>query len=221
MLIYESVKGENRFILLISTAAFLVCTVAAGAGLFQPIDVLTLDLAKETQSRVLDAVGLVTSVVGGVEFVAVATVALVAGLLVDGRSRLALRLVVAFVVTGLIELATKMVVPQPPVPEDAMRAQDPSLLVVSTPHPYPSGHMLRSVILLGAIYVLWPSRPGRAALLIFLAAAAASRVYLGTHWPSDVLGGALLGIAGLAWAFEKQPARTALGTPEQRKDLTR
>ena len=144
-----------------------------------------------------------TSVVGGVEFVAVATVALAAGLLVDGRGRLALRLVVAFLVTGLIELAAKTVVPQTPVPEGAMRAPDPSLLDVSTPYPYPSGHMLRSVLLLGAIYLLWPSRPGRVALLIFLAASATSRVYLGTHWPSDVIGGALLGIAGLAWIFEK------------------
>jgi undecaprenyl-diphosphatase len=204
------VKGDYRLILLLSTAAFLVCTAAAGAGLFHPLDVLILDLAQGTDSRLLDAVGLVTSVVGGVEFVAVATVVLAAGLLLDGRGRLALRLIVAFAVTGLIELAAKTVVPQPPVPEGAMRTPDPSLLDVSTPYPYPSGHMLRSIILLGAVYLLWPSRPGRVALLIFLAAAAASRVYLGTHWPSDVLGGALLGIAGLAWAFGKQPPKQHL-----------
>jgi undecaprenyl-diphosphatase len=207
LLTYEEVKGDNRLILLLSTAAFLVCSAAAGAGLLRPLDVQILDLAQRTYSRVLNAIGMVTSVVGGVEFVAIATVALAAGLLLDGRDRLALRLVVAFLVTGLIELAAKTVVPQTPVPEDAMRAPDPSLLDVSTPYPYPSGHMLRSVLLLGAIYLLWPSRPGRVALLIFLAASATSRVYLGTHWPSDVIGGALLGIAGLAWAFEKRPAR--------------
>jgi undecaprenyl-diphosphatase len=214
------VKGHNRLILLLSTAAFLVCSSAAGAGLFRPLDVLILDLAQRTDSGVLDAVGLVTSVVGGVEFVAVATVALAAGLLLDGRGRLPLRLVAAFLVTGLIEIAAKTVVPQTPVPEGAMRAPDPSLLDVSTPYPYPSGHMLRSVLLLGAIYALWPNRPARIALLIFLAASATCRVYLGTHWPSDVIGGALLGIAGLAWAFEEQPAKTALDIPDHRKDLT-
>jgi undecaprenyl-diphosphatase len=206
LLICEGVKGDNRFILLLSTAAFLVCTAAAGAGLLRPLDVRLLDQARRADSGVLDGVGLVTSVVGGVEFVAIATVALTAGLLLDGRGRLALRLVVAFLVAGLIELTAKTVVPQPPVPDGAIRAPDPSLFDVSTPYPYPSGHMLRSVLLLGAIYALWPNRPARIALLIFLAASAASRVYLGTHWPSDVIGGALLGIAGLAWTLEKQPA---------------
>jgi undecaprenyl-diphosphatase len=203
----ECVKGDNRLILLLSTAAFIVCTVAAGSGLLRPLDIVILDSAQRTDSGVLDALGLVTSVVGGVEFVAVATVALATGLLLLGRGPLALRLVVAFLITGLIELTAKTVVPQPPVPEDAMRAPDPSLLDVSTPYPYPSGHMLRSVLLLGTIYLLWPSRPARIALLIFLAASAVSRVYLGTHWPSDVIGGALLGIAGLAWTFERQPAK--------------
>jgi undecaprenyl-diphosphatase len=206
LVICEGVKGDNRFILLLSTAAFLVCTAAAGAGLLRPFDILLLDQAWRIDSGVLDGVGLVTSVVGGVEFVAVATVALAAALLLEGRGRLALRLVIAFLVTGLIELAAKTVVPQPPVPAEAMRAPDPSLLDVSTPYPYPSGHMLRSVLLLGAIYALWPNSPARIALLIFLGASATSRVYLGTHWPSDVIGGALLGIAGLAWTFEKQSA---------------
>ena len=211
-------KGDKRLILLLSTAAFLVCTVAAGAGLLSPLDVLILDVAQRTDSGVLDAIGLVTSVVGGVEFVAVATLALAAGLLVEGRGHLALRLVIAFLVTGLTELAAKTVVPQPPVPEAAMRTPDPSLLDVSTPYPYPSGHMLRSVLLLGAIYVLWPNRPARIALLIFLAASATSRVYLGTHWSSDVIGGALLGLAGLTWTFEKQRAKKPLGTTDQSQD---
>jgi undecaprenyl-diphosphatase len=212
------VKGDKRPILLLSTAAFLVCTVAAGAGLLSPLDVLILDLVQRTDSGVLDAIGLVTSVVGGVEFVVVATLALATGLLVEGRGHLALRLVIAFLVTGLTELAAKTVVPQPPVPEAAMRTPDPSLLDVSTPYPYPSGHMLRSVLLLGAIYVLWPNRPARIALLIFLAASATSRVYLGTHWPSDVIGGALLGLAGLTWTFEKQIAKKPLGTADQSQE---
>jgi undecaprenyl-diphosphatase len=203
------VKGDNRRVFLLSTAAFLGCSVAAGLGLFRSLDVRVLGLAQRGSSWVMDNVGLVTSVVGGVEFVAVAAVALAAGLVLAGRRRLAARLLAAFVVTGLIELVFKMVVPQAPVPGDVLRGPDPSLLDISTPYPFPSGHMLRAVLLLGAIYLLWPNKPGRMAILLFLVASASSRLYLGTHWPSDVLGGALLGIAGLAWAFDGRQPGTA------------
>jgi undecaprenyl-diphosphatase len=208
------VKGGNWRILLLSTGAFLGCSVAAGAGLFRPVDVRILGLAQRESSGVMDTVGLVTSLVGGVEFIAVAAIALAAGLFVEGRRRLASRLLVAFVVTGLIEVVFKMVVPQTPVPGEALHGPDPSLLAISTPYPYPSGHMLRAVLLLGALYLLWPNRPVRLAIVAFLIASAASRLYLGTHWPSDVLGGALLGIAGLAWAFGSK-SESAMGLMER------
>lgn len=89
----------------------------------------------------------------------------------------------------------------------------PEYLLLGTPPTslsFPSGHALAAAIFGGLVILLVgelvPSRSLRrglqVAILLLVLAIGASRVYLGLHWPSDVIGGYLFGIAmlsGLTW----------------------
>lgn len=61
---------------------------------------------------------------------------------------------------------------------------------------FPSGHSAGTMILLGALAMLVRSRPGYLTAGIFIALIGISRVWLGVHWPSDVMAG---WIEGLGW----------------------
>src|SRR5215218_9463105 len=165
----------GRPILAASAAAFALLSAAAGARWLYPVDVWALRVAQHRTSEELDAAGKVFSAPGDLEYAATALVALSAVLFFGGRRVLAWRLLAAFVVTGLVEFAMKMLLPQVPMPEETARSTDPSpIFEVAYPYPYPSGHVLRSVILLGAVYALWPNRFVRVAVVVFLAGMAAS-----------------------------------------------
>ncbi len=188
-----------------SLLAFAAVSAAAAAGLLYPLDRWLLGLAQTRPAEVLDRAGAFFSTLGDVEYTVPAFVALALTLYLRGRRSLAWRLLAAFAVTGIIELAMKLWLPTPPMPEETARSTDPNPVVeIDYAYPYPSGHMLRLTLLTCLIYALWPNRVVRTILLLLLAGMAATRVYLGVHWASDLLGGALLGVAGIAWTLRKK-----------------
>lgn len=118
-----------------------------------------------------------------------------------------------FPARGVGEL-TKRVVERPRPSADLVRIIDDG----STSFGFPSGHALAAVLFYGLMWWIagrvvtnrsarWLIRAWCAFIIVMTPP---SRVYLGAHWPSDVVGGALLGgilLAALMWAGREAERR--------------
>jgi membrane-associated phospholipid phosphatase len=196
---------RNLPLLWLFGAIFVLFSAAAGAGWLYGPDVFLMRAAQSRPSDFLDVAFGFLSAFGSLEVTGALLLALAAGLFLGGRQGLAGRLLLAFLATGLLEYLLKQFLRVPPVPMGFARAEDFAPLVVADhSYPYPSGHALRSTILLGTVCLLSRNSLLRAGVVLVLLGLLASRVYLGTHWTSDVVGGALLGATAVLWAFGKE-----------------
>lgn len=197
-----ALKTGYRGVFWWSASAFALLSALAGAGWLLPLDVAALRATRALASFAFDRVGVFFSTLGSLE-VSTALFGLLALIVyLRGARRLTTRLVAAFVATAAIEVAMKLLLPVPPIPNGNIRHTDfAPLLDAGFPYPYPSGHALRTTMLLGVLCLLGRNGPLWVVSATLLLGMAVSRVYLGVHWASDVAGGTLLGVAGLAWAF--------------------
>ena len=82
---------------------------------------------------------------------------------------------------------------------------------------YPSGHIVLAVLFAGAmplaiaviLHRRWLVTPLRLVMAAAVAASAVHRVVSGSHWPSDIVGGALVGLAlvfAIEWVVQTEPS---------------
>lgn len=133
-----------------------------------------------------------------------------AGLLVGWRlGRLEFIIVWGAGLISLLDQAFKFAVSRPrPSPEQVQ------VIGINYYNGFPSGHAFFAILFLGILaYILITHSRKRSLPILFLIViillillVGTSRIYLGAHWPSDVLGGYIVGglfLAILIWVYEK------------------
>jgi len=161
-------------------------------------------------SQALNHVAATFSLVGSARGMVPLTLLLVAGLY-RVRRRLAYFMALSLGGVALINLLLKNFFDRP----------RPAFWTPILPEPdfsFPSGHaMFASALATALMVVLWRTRWRIPALILgvlYVLGMMASRVYIGVHYPTDVLGGALFSLAwvfGLAWVLHliRPPLRPA------------
>ena len=167
-------------------AAFIVLAVLVALGALTRLDRTILDVVQVPHASWLDLAASVLTVLGQSEVVG--TIALGIAVVRLRARRRDWWMPLALAVVVVVELVLKITIPQVPPPSELARTV-PLLpfLEAPTAFSFPSGHVARVAFLVAVLR--WPA--GVSALVVFTMAL--TRVYLAEHWPSDAVGGWLLG----------------------------
>lgn len=188
---------------LILLLLFAVFTGLEFSGFFRMIDPQVTRLLQLFIPRIFDIPLSLFSILGSAEITGLILVGIFV-LVWLKMKKILWSLGLFLVLTGL-ELAGKFVLYHPGPPKYFFRYDLPfsTPTYVNSPYSFPSGHVSRTmfivIVTLFLIGRLVRNQTNRKLLRLVLAAVVilmmVSRVYLGEHWTSDVIGGALLGSA--------------------------
>jgi undecaprenyl-diphosphatase len=148
-----------------------------------------------------DAVRFVT----GTQVVLITGVVVAASLFALGERRAAVALVVALLLLAIVQPAIKEIIDRPRPTDDLV-----DIRASITSPSFPSGHVMSPTVLYGFLMALalarpaWPSQFRAtvvAASFVLLVSTGAVSLYLGVHWPTDIVGGWLWGVVVAGGVF--------------------
>ncbi|KDA00827.1 phosphatase PAP2 family protein [Hyphomonas oceanitis] len=200
---------DHRFLVLLLGAVFTVLAIAVVTlPQIAEIDRAISQAAQSFHTPLLDrAMISFTQLADSASLIAIAII--IAGVLMAASAfRPALLCVSTFLGTSLLVSTIKIIVHRARPIQDLYSGVDA--------YSFPSGHMTNSTVILGVL-VLIVARTWSGPLRMFMVALLAglivlvglSRIYLGAHWPTDVIGGALLGATILVLIEHVLPQRFA------------
>ncbi len=212
---------RDKLLIFLVFSTFIILTVFVARQVTRPFDLMITQSIQQIGSHPLDLAMYFFTLLGSLEFSSFALLVVCWYFYRKYQWPGVFLYLFFFMALSGIEFIWKYVVIYTgPGPEFDRNPFHWALIMFRTPYSFPSGHTFRSIFLLGIWYQRVTSnflplkeRKWIHILLILSLAIGVvySRIYLGDHWMSDVIGGCLLAVLGILLAsrsaqYELRPA---------------